>query len=1181
MGEVWRALHVASSLPVAVKLITKGLADERAFLAAFRREAEAVARLDHPNVVAVLDYGTVSAQAERDTEGRLRRGSPFLVMELVTGGGLHKQRVPRTWPELRRIFATLLDALGYAHARGVLHRDLKPSNVLVASADDARPGLRLIDFGLAAAAQHGGPIAEGLSGGTPAYMAPEQVVHATRDQGPWTDLYAFGCLAYALASGRPPFTGDPDEIMRAHLVRDVPPLRSRVPAPVGLDAWIARLLAKRVVDRFARAADATFALFELGERARAGTMQAVEDSVPVAPSTRPSVPAESATRPSEPRSTLLERRGGAGEPRPASSATRVAPPPDLWDLLSDAVAALGPPPVTPPMPRDWREPRDRRRVRERLEIAGAGLALLGMREIPLVDREPERTVLWRALRDVVASGGTRVVVLEGPTGAGKSRLARWLAERADETGAATVLGAVHGPIPGPASGIAPMVARHVGAVGLEHADALRRIERVLRFEGESTPDEWAALAELVAPEPERADGESAAGEGGARVRFGSAEERHALVLRVLRRAAKRRPVLVWLDDVQWGADAIGFAAHALASNAAFAAPILFVATVRDEELPDRRDEAERLEQLVRERGVSRLALRPLGRTAHAGLVRGLLGLTGDLARRVEERTAGNPLFAVHLVDEWARRGELVSTPRGYALRAGARVELPRDVGRLWRERVQAVMQERSADERVALELAAVLGQDVDADEWREVAEEAGVGLDDGVADALVRRRLARREERGLVFAHGMVREAIETLAREEGRAALHHRACAAVLARSTDPASAERIGRHLLAAGAPADALEPLLDGARRHLRFGDLRAALTLLDARDEAMRELRVPARDDRWGDGWIVRARAHKLLGQFDDVHRWATRAASGARKHAWPRIAPHALHLLGTVAQQRGDVARVRTFNERALALFVAANDDHGHIDALWALAWAARQRGELDLAERILADAMHLAIGLGDATEQGDCWRGLAQVAVRRGDFAAALARERGAVEAYERGGHRMGLVYAHNGAGEAARFSGDGDAAERAYRRALAVADAMGTDEGVFPRMNLAFLLVGRGEHVLARAEIEEVIRVLERTGRRVFLFDAELARLACVVAEGDEAGFRRARPKVDRMLAKRRVHERDAAIGAQIVGETFEKRGSLDRAAWAYRIALGEWDGIGAKREADAVRAALARCTE
>ncbi len=336
---------------------------------------------------------------------------------------------------------------------------------------------------------------------------------------------------------------------------------------------------------------------------------------------------------------------------------------------------------------------------------------------------------------------------------------------------------------------------------------------------------------------------------------------------------------------------------------------------------------------------------------------------------------------------------------------------------------------------------------------------------------------------------------------------------------------------------------------------------------------------ARDERWGTGWVVRARAHKLLGQFDDVHRWATRAAAAAQRHGWTDVVPNALHLLGTVAQQRGDVARVRTFNERALALFVEAEDDHGRIDAAWALAWAARQRGDLGVAEKLLADAMGIAVALADATEQGDCWRGLAQVAVRRGDFAAALVRERAAVEAYERAGHRMGLVYAHNGAGEAVRFSGDLATAERAYRRALVVAEAVCTDEGVFPRMNLAFLLVVRGEHTQARAGVEEVIRVLERTGRRVFLFDAELARLACLVGEGDEAGFRRARPRIDRMVARRRVHERDAAMAAQRAGELLEERGSLERAAWAYGIALAEWRGVGAEREVETVRAALARC--
>ena len=189
MGVVYKARQRALARVVALKQIAAGLDADPGELARFRTEAEAAARLKHPNIVAVFDVG------EQD-------GVPHLAMELVEGGSLAERlksgsMQPRTAADL---VLTLSRAVQHAHDSGVVHRDLKPANILIA--EDGTP--KVADFGLAkrldvSAAQTG----SGALLGTPQYMAPEQA--GGKPAGPAADIYALGVILYECLAGRPPF----------------------------------------------------------------------------------------------------------------------------------------------------------------------------------------------------------------------------------------------------------------------------------------------------------------------------------------------------------------------------------------------------------------------------------------------------------------------------------------------------------------------------------------------------------------------------------------------------------------------------------------------------------------------------------------------------------------------------------------------------------------------------------------------------------------------------------------------------------------------------------------------------------------------------------------------------------------------------------------------------------------
>jgi hypothetical protein len=246
MGVVYRARQVALDRVVALKMVLAGGHAGQEELARFRAEAEAVARLQHPNVVQIHEVGEAG-------------GLPYLCLEFCEGGSLADRLDGTPWPAGRAagLVEVLARALDAAHQRGVVHRDLKPANVLV-SADGV---LRITDFGLvkwldpAGAGGEGYRTRTGAVVGTPAYMSPEQAAGG-REVGPATDIYALGAVLYELLVGRPPFEGDGVlEVLRRVVAETlVPPRRLRSSVPRDLETICLKCLEKDPQKRYPSAA---------------------------------------------------------------------------------------------------------------------------------------------------------------------------------------------------------------------------------------------------------------------------------------------------------------------------------------------------------------------------------------------------------------------------------------------------------------------------------------------------------------------------------------------------------------------------------------------------------------------------------------------------------------------------------------------------------------------------------------------------------------------------------------------------------------------------------------------------------------------------------------------------------------------------------------------------------------
>ena len=206
MATVYRAYQPQLERWVAIKILQATQAQGEEFLTRFRREAKAIAALNHPNILTVYDYGEDS-------------GLAYIVMEYVPGGSL-KDRLtgePMTWLEVSKLIIPVGHALAYAHSQGIVHRDVKPANILMAHSD--RP--LLADFGLVKLLDRQRGITQpGVSLGTPAYFSPEQAIGDEIDHR--SDIYGLGIVLYELLTGHVPFESDSPTDMMLRRLREPP-----------------------------------------------------------------------------------------------------------------------------------------------------------------------------------------------------------------------------------------------------------------------------------------------------------------------------------------------------------------------------------------------------------------------------------------------------------------------------------------------------------------------------------------------------------------------------------------------------------------------------------------------------------------------------------------------------------------------------------------------------------------------------------------------------------------------------------------------------------------------------------------------------------------------------------------------------------------------------------------------
>ncbi len=1148
-GTVYCTWDRLLGIDVAVKVVRRNLAVHRRFRARFMREVAMSARLVHPRLVPIHDHGKTDDD------------QPFVVMAYANAGNMADYLAGGTrLEEVIELLDEVLQALAALHASGLVHQDLKPPNVLLfrdshTSGDD-RLHAWVTDLGETHAMSVLAHDPRGV-GGTPAFMAPEQLAQQPQEMGPWTDLYAVGLMLWEAICGRPPHAAEGRKGLLKERTRPppTPRLRDGRPIPGALEEILEILLDPEPRQRYDRAADVRRAL----QRA----LSMMETGIRVLP-------------------VRARRRR-----RDISSAGPIAP---------DGAAQLSS--QRRPQRRDgqtvhWHQvapdplPMQVAAAHGRGANARASLALLALRQLPLVGRETLRQVIWDTAQRVIDRQEPGVVIVVGDSGTGKTRLVESIAAPLDEGGFMEVVRLHYHWPPGLDDGYRGAVLQLLSPWNESRKALEARLQRWLSRDRGVPPDANAREASVLA----RWCGHLEPGEPAVNAAVGLAY----LYRHVDARAWRGGACLVLDDAHRATVEGDGLAiAQTLLDRTVGERPVLVLATLASETVK----QSEALQQQLRQlesRGALILQLPPLSFDETRRVLDEALLLNPDLADQVAQVCSGNPLAVSLLLRDWAARDLLhMGDDQVFHLKDGVRAEeaMPANIEQLYVKRLQAAVtvSEDPVASAEALAATALAGQEPPSSLIRQLSE---TGL-----DGLLAAGALREADHVLAFEHGSVGQTALRLAiRLPDVADMHSRLAQAwqEIGKRSGIAVDFPMGLHLLRGNSPHGASGHLIRATRQLIEEGRNSlaawAAGLAIEAADKAGGSMaRQEARR--------LKAEAHIELRAFAEAEQLLREALT---IEPIDRLSRARVTLgISRSAMGLGDLDSCGRFLHQAGVAFEALRDREGLRDVIHGRASLERLEGRPQAAVRAFLEALTFArrdprrevlilsglieamLTAGQVSGVGKYQERMLRVARSSGDtrniaqatytsamvylFRRQLSRaERdlrtAAALSATLGAHWLNLN-CENNLGEVARFRGDLELAREHYERYSRFAEEQGLDNAAaVGRINLALLALTSRDDGELEWQLNAAEKALHNQPRHWTWVFVGLMR-ATLAAQQRSEPRTRAWWSVAREHGLARLRTPDLWLPLQRLVEATASAGWADisRSAWRHARDLGEW---------------------
>jgi tetratricopeptide (TPR) repeat protein len=700
----------------------------------------------------------------------------------------------------------------------------------------------------------------------------------------------------------------------------------------------------------------------------------------------------------------------------------------------------------------------------------ASLPLLTKRSLPMRGRDELQDQLWAEFIRVTVHRRSRLVVLRGDAGVGKTRLADWLFHSLRRGGFAAGLQVLHAQVENPGSGLVAAFRRYVQVDGLDPRQVLARCSEWLRNAG----DDQQVIAKLLAA--------LIGGTGGM-----NPEQRQQAKLSIIDRISEQHPLMLWFEDLQWGAQSLEFITQLLEDSGI--ENLLIVATVRDEALLHRPHEAALLDRLLKLPTARTFDVAPLGEVAMSKLTEEQLYMTPKSALALSRRSQGNPLLAIQWVRQALTKKMAEVTKAGIELSPKAMDRLPDDTLRLCMVGIHSALRSVPKSQRVAalrsLTAAAVLGSPTRLEEWLSACEHLQLNDPQNLLRRAKEAQILRQDIGQLSFCHGLFSDALLFEASGKEDLTKVQAACGKALLHAFNGGRreiAERLFGVLKDSDRLDEALPALLvaiDNATTALNF---ELAEQLLVEATEICEQTDI-------GPQAPLRLRLlnfqAELLSKQDHLNealQLAETVARDATAADWPELAARAARNAANIKFRQGKLAEALSeFGILILTNELLKSPRH-QAAAMIGAAKVHERMGQLPTASKLLESSLGLLSGTtaGDMSTRASALRHLAAIGQVQGRLEPAGRFLAEAVRLENALGNQPSLLTTMSQMGELCARLGRNTKAKQLFRESATGLAALGSTMAIHPLMRLGYLATTEKDLAGAKkfaAEVEPLVK--------------------------------------------------------------------------------------------------------